>query len=856
MVCQMPGVHLHRFNGGPCFALELEHFIPTRSVTADQINSEMVALVAALEGHTGARLALQLLATPDPQRPLLGRFEVHLIGTVDADVSDDRADVILEAVKEDVIDLLSAPPHRWSFRVVRDPAEFGRIMRPFLAADLAEIVRREEECEPVSWSRSLGFGANQAPPVADRPIWSMWTLGPPSADLRRLVHVMLGQSDPVAVRVMLHATSLTGEERLAIEQLAFDVQTSIAQSGLQAASLSTLRSLLYVRPLFEVQCIVASSTRLSRSLVSAIGHSISDAADPGAQHAVLTGGFAVIREGADAPDGTLHQAFDSWFPAIEHLSMAPPPLGRLRRLLGAREASNVFRIPTVDDDALPGADVLDLPDLPVPEGELPPSGLRLGRLIGHEGLGVHLEHEDRFRHLYVSGQTGTGKSSLLLNMALQDMNEGAGVAVLDPHGDLIESLLASIPDHRLDDVVLIDPADDQAVVGVNLLEAESDIQRSYLVSELCGMFQAMFDPRRQGIVGPRYESMLRGAAGLLLAHPDQPSSMLDIPTVFADTSVREHLLAGVRDPILTEYWQGEVAQNRSNEFGEVVSWFRSKFEVFRTSSLVRNVIGQATSTVSFNEVLNTQKILLVNLSKGLLGQYNSALLGQVVFMKLWGAALERAALPRTERRPFFMYIDEFQNMTTDSLPDVLSEARKFGVGLVLANQFFGQVPETTRDAIMGNVGSRVTFRLGPRDAGPFAAWMGNDVVSEDLITLPNFHAVVSLSRSGVPLDPFVMRSDPPASPVSDVRANEARSRSRAQWARPVAGLDDEFFSRWAHVPGSFAAKAANGSTGSTPAAAGPTTRPKPSLVDEWLAKRKTEIPQPTADPTDDEGEDT
>ena len=289
---------------------------------------------------------------------------------------------------------------------------------------------------------------------------------------------------------------------------------------------------------------------------------------------------------------------------------------------------------------------------------------------------------------------------------------------------------------------------------------------------------------------------------------------------------------------------------------EVLGWFRSKFEVFRTSQMVRNVVGQSTSTISFTDVLANQRILLVNLSKGLLGEYNSALIGHVVFSRLWSAALQRASMPLEARKPFFMYLDEFQNMTTDSLPDVLSEARKFGIGLTLANQFFSQIPESTRDAILGNVSSRITFRVGPKDAGLFAGWLGSGVNPASLTKLPNHHAVTALSHRGVPLDPFVLRTEPPTAPPSRELAERARNRSRRNWARSAVGLDEEFFSRWAAVPGSIAARATRTAPSNDPHAGRPTgPSTGSSFLDEWMAKREASAGPRPVQSTDDDPDD-
>jgi len=830
------------------FALALEYLHPVSELTAEVISRDMVSLITALEGHVGTRVVMQLVSRPEPKSPERGVLEVHILGIV-LPRNDDMSTLLgVRELADDLDDLLAMPPLRWSFRRVVELDELDRVLKPLDANYFAEIARREESPFPIEWSAPIGFLADPTRPFADRRLWSMWTLGPPSSDLRRVASVLLAQSAPVALRIVLTPATLATEERAAIEELTREVSDLMPTDGLLRASLHTIQSLLYLRPLFEMQCIVASPDPLSRSLLSSIGHAVSVPAPHGVPSPVLQSGFAVLREGVDTEPGTLSVAFAEMRCVIGGSSHAPESLRRLRRLVGSWEAANVFRLPIADHDVFPGLESFDLPQLSVPVSDLAIEGTRLGRPVGRSDSPVVIEAEERFRHMYVVGQTGTGKSTLLFNLALQDIEAGNGVAVLDPHGDLVESLLDCIPEERLDDVVLIDPADPVAVVGVNLLEAESDVQRQYLIAELCGMFQALFDPFRQGIVGPRYETMLRGAAGLLLAHPEQPSSMLDITTVFSDQAVREYLLAGITDPILSEYWQGEVAQNRSNDYGEVISWFRSKFEVFRTSSLVRNVVGQAKSTISFGDVLNNRRILLVNLSKGMLGEYNSALLGQVVFMRLWGAALERASLPMEQRQDFFIYVDEFQNMTTDSLPSVLSEARKFRVGLTLANQFFTQVPEGTRDSIMGNVGSRVTFRLGPKDAQPFAFWLGSGVRADDLTELPNFHSVVSLSQRGVPLDSFVMRSDPPRNAGTGTRGQRARERSRANWARPIGELDVDFFGRWAGVHGSFAERARRSSKPTRAGVKAPSGT-RNSFLDDWLAKREAanKSPEPQSE---------
>lgn len=790
------------------------------------MDRDAVALVMALDGHLDARFVLQMVARPETARSGVGELEVHLIVAVSGEDGAAPTPERVDELGDDLLDVLSAPPIRWSFEPVPDD-ELAAVLDPFAPVHVAEIARREEPCGPLRVNTSPGFVPPAAPQI-ERDLWSMWTLGPAAPDMERLAAVLLAQEAPVAVRVLVHPTTLTDDEREQAERVVMEANSSVPDGGLMRASLATLEALLYLRPVFETRCLVASPEPISRSMLSALGHSMSEPGKHGrTQAGQLEGGFAVIRGDQEVDVTVLRDSFESMTLGEPIPSLAPPGLERLRRLLGPWEASNVFRFPITDDE-FPGLSSLSVPELEPPLARMPRDGQRIGRLLTHGHRPVLLDPNERFRHLYVSGQTGTGKSTLLLNLVLQDIAAGAGVAVLDPHGDLVETILRNVPDERRDDVVLVDPADPVAVVGVNLLEAETPVQQEYVVSELCNMFYELFDPGRQGIVGPRFETMLRQAALLLLAHPEEPSSLLDITTLFTDDAVRKHLVKGLEDPILNEFWLGEMQLDRSREWQEVVSWFRSKFEIFRTSKLVRSVIGQAESTISFSEVLSERRILLVNLSKGMLGEYNSSLIGHIVFTRLWSAALERASVDASQRPDFFVYVDEFQNMTSDSLPDVLSEARKFRVGITLANQFFSQVPERTRDAIMGNVGNRITFRVGPKDAAMFSAWMGRDVDGDDLTSLPNHVAIASLSDAGVPLDPMVLRTDPPKDLDDLSRAEVVRAASRARWARPVDEVDRAFFDRWRHVPGSMSSKIARPS---------PPPAPAGSFLDEWLARR-------------------
>ncbi len=797
---------------------------------------DIVAFVIGLEGFTDASVVFQLVGRPVPDVPERGTVAINLLAVVD-DTPD--ATERLNIVTEDLLDLSTVAPTRWTFEPIDDDAGLKNAVSPVPTTHTAEIARSEHPL----WNDDAWAEAGFRPQSRQIPaLWAMWHLSPPTTpDLARLARVLLAQDHPVAIRTMVAPTKLTDVERRTLEELIQAERQGPPRRGLHAAALHSVEPFLVQRQLFEVRLTVASGEPLSAALLSALGHSVSEPQDPVKDGQMLRGGFTVVRARDGRHDDTIAAAHN--LGRADPLSgLGPAGLSRLRHLMPVRETAGLAWLPATEDD-FPGVDVVRTPALPPEIDRLPTMGTRIGRLVGFGRHGVHLDPVERFRHMYVSGQTGTGKSTLLLNCALDDIRRGVGVVVLDPHGDLVDEILGRVPDDRIDDVVLIDPADPDAVVGLNLLEAETPTQSSYVLTELSEMFQRLFDPQNQGIVGPRFQTIFRQCA-MLLQQSDMPSSFLDVTTPLADQAVRQEMLQQVTDPILLEFWHGEMTQNKSNEQWEVIAWVRSKFEVFRTSPLLRRVLGQTSSTVSFTDALASQRIILVNLSKGLLGEYNSAMLGYLVFMKLWAAALERVAIPADERPEVQVYVDEFQNMTNRSLPDVLSEARKFRLGLTLANQFFTQIPEDTRDSLMGNVATRITLRMGPRDAGAFATWLGEDVGAREVTSLPNYTAIAATSARGVPIDPMVVQLSAPDDDYDRDRAAEVRRRSNARWATPIDGLDHAFFTRWAQVDGSFAQRAAAARVPKEP-------EPDTTFIDDWLQsdeRRHDRTPAPTPDP--------
>lgn len=758
---------------------------------------DQVAFLTALGGLRGGSFALQLLAHPDTAMRERGRIEVALLAKFGGDIAAEE-DLLMEAL-DDVDDLLRALQGWCTWEPVGDPDEVRRLWAPLDTTHLAQILRREEPLDLPSGFKRMGFNRTlEDLPDRTPDLWQLWTF-PVSPDGReRLASLLLSQEAPVCLRTILVPTSLSPSEEEGLDDLEQRLASRVGGGSLAETSLRTLRWIALRRPLFEMQLIVTSPERLSPALVAGLGHVVSPSDAGAPDRAVsLSGSYLSHRPHGSDETAALRTAFEELLPDDGLPSIAPEGLQRIRRLFGPWEASAAFRFPVARERWFPGIEVVQLPDLKAPVVGAGDDGVEIGDALSYSGSrSLGIAHEDRFRHAYVVGQTGTGKSTLLLRMIVQDLESGAGVGVIDPHGDLIDAVLRYIPDGREDDVVLIDPADPEAVVGLNVMEADDAVQRQYIVSDLCDWFQQLYDPGQTGIVGPRFETWFRYAA-LTLMLADDAATLLEVPRLFVDDRFLLRCLQSVDDPMVKEFWFGEMGQTSAFHKGEVLGWFRSKFEPFRTTPLVRNVVGQPHSTVSLGDAIDTQKIVLAKLSKGLLGEYNSALLAFVLFAKIWAATLTRASVPPDQRPDFFLYADEFHALTTEALPSILSEARKFRLGLTMANQFFSQIPSTIREAIMGNVGSRIAFRLGPLDAPLFSHWLGPEVGTQELTDLPNFHALASVQRDGRQLDTAVIGTRPMEAPHGgDERAKRAIEASRRQWARPLPDVEREIHRRW------------------------------------------------------------
>jgi hypothetical protein len=542
-----------------------------------------------------------------------------------------------------------------------------------------------------------------------------------------------------------------------------------------------------------------------------------------------------------------------------------------KNILNATELATLFHFP--DQKNIPTSQLERQASKQV-DGprNIPEHGLLLGyNMFRGAKKAIRLSNPDRQRHMYAVGQTGTGKSTFLENLALQDMLEGRGFAFVDPHGDTAEKLLSMVPKERTEDVIYFAPGEMDYPLGLNMFEYHSPDQKDFLIQEAINMLYKLYDPGHTGIIGPRYEHLFRMAALTVMADP-AGGTFVDIPKLFRDPAYVKQKLKYVTDQNVLEFWQKEMPQSqRSNEFGEIVSWFVSKFGAFLSNDMMRNIIGQNKSAFDLREVMDTGKILLVNLSRGKTGDLNSKLLGMIFVMKFEAAAMSRADIPEEYRQDFCLYVDEFQNFSTESFADILSQARKYHLNLIVANQFTTQLSDEIRDAVFGNVGTVVSFRVGTADAEFLEKQFRPTFDIDDLQFLPNANTVVRMMISGVPVQPFSMATLPPLGSPNNQLMEALKQLSAAKYGKPKAAVEAEIFKRLTteqlpklapaapNANSDLLAKYGLGPSNSSPRPQLPPNNagslPKPpsppagsgSFLDEWLSKRKSAaVPGPVA----------
>lgn len=472
--------------------------------------------------------------------------------------------------------------------------------------------------------------------------------------------------------------------------------------------------------------------------------------------------------------------------------------GRSSMALSSEELTSIFHFPNVPLET-PKLSIVKSRQAPPPIG-LPPAGLLLGKSVYRgQNQDAHMLEDDRRRHLYIIGQTGTGKSALMKNLIRQDISAGKGVCFIDPHGETVEDILGYVPPERMRDVIYFNPGDVERPMGLNMLEYDLRFpdQKTFVVNELFSIFQKLYGAVPEAM-GPMFEQYFRNSTLLVMDDPSSGNTLLEIERVFTDKAFRDLKLSRSTNVVVKSFWR-DIAEKAGGEAAlqNMTPYITSKFDAFLANEIMRPIIAQERSSFNFREAMDSSKIILINLSKGRLGELNSSLIGLIMVGKIMMAALSRADILESERRDFYFYIDEFQNVTTKSIATILSEARKYRLNLIIAHQFLGQLDEDIKKAVFGNVGSIAAFRIGSDDAEFISTQFKPVFGPDDLLNIDNYNAYLKLLLNGQTSQPFNIQTYSPGSSDRTV-AERIKEHSRLAYGRALSEVEAEIRARYNH----------------------------------------------------------
>ncbi len=480
------------------------------------------------------------------------------------------------------------------------------------------------------------------------------------------------------------------------------------------------------------------------------------------------------------------------------------PITEQECLLVPEELASIYHMPVSRYNYTPLIEWLKYKILPPPVN-LPDKGILIGHNIYRgEKKEVRIKNNDRTRHFYIIGKSGAGKSALISALARQDIANGEGVGVVDPHGDLIEDILKYIPKERAKDVIVFNPADLERPMGLNLLEAKTSEEKDFASLAAMEIFIKLFGSE---IFGPRIQHYFRNGCLTLMDDEEEGATLIDIPRLFVDDEFSKYKVSKVKNPVVKSFWEREMAKTGAREKEEMIPYFSAKFGPFVTNTMMRNIIGQKKNAFDFREIMDKKKILLVNLSKGAVGDINSQLLGLIFVNKLQMAAMSRVNVPEDQRPNFWLYVDEFQNFATDSFATILSEARKYHLGLTIAHQYIGQLTQQSgpeggsredpriRDAVFGNVGTMMSFKIGATDGEYMAKEYAPLLSEQDVINVANYSAYIKLNVDNTTTRPFSLTTIWDETGKSDKMAELIKQYSRLKYGRKREFVDVEISAR-------------------------------------------------------------
>ncbi len=706
-----------------------------------------------------------------------GRLSITLLCRVEADAKDvaERGAMNLWHTLKSV---LPQQNEVFAYEPVTDLNDLRRILSPFQIRWAAEIARKE---------------MTVLKPDGET-IYLVYPFSYSKDDLRRTLQLMLEQTEPMLLDIHIAPTTLFPWERGAITEMIdrektnqiFDVLPQLMETDKSTHDfrqrwvahfypeyLERTRTMAFVG-----QIQLAAQGQVDASLPSLVSMDLFGASD-----------FEILGALSENNLEVVTRNLSEVVPERWIYTDAPDAVSRWRHLFTPDEALAAIQLPSPGTNGLPGLPSLKARVLPVPA-----TFAQEGAVIGESAFPVNgrmvqvtAAIQDRLKHTYIVGRTGSGKSTLIQNLALQDIEAGLGVGVIDPHGDLIEAILERIPPHRAGDVVVFDPSDQQRPVALNILDVEGAFERNMVIADFIGLLQSMFDPNYQGFVGPRFENIVRQSM-LALMEVMKGATLIDVVRMLSDKDFREEIIKNVRDPLVLNYWNNVGKQLDSfgwgSAKGEMVDWVMSKFGRFVDDNMMRYIIGQSHNTIDFEAIMNNRQILLVDLSKGKIGPQNSKFLGLLLVPRLLIAAHRRTQLKPDERDPFCLYVDEFQNFTTPSFVEMLSEARKYGMALTMANQFTNQLEPQIREAVFGNVGSLLVFQVGLKDAMVLSPEL-YPLNTDDIINMPNYYLYAKMLIDSQVMSPFAVHTLADSRIPDLATACMIRETSRLRYGRDI-----------------------------------------------------------------------